>query len=130
MHANKDNLSKRVIGCAFAVSNGLGSGFLEGVYHNALALEFEYRELAFESRKPLKVCYRQAVVGEFVADFVVEEQLILEIKALSSFCREHEAQLLNYLKAGGMHAGLLLNFGTPRIGVKRMAAGHDDGIPL
>lgn len=130
MHANEDKISKLVIGCAFAVSNGLGAGFLEGVYHNALAMELKHREVPFESQKSLTVRYRDAVVGDYVADFVVNCQLIVEIKALSSLHRQHEAQLLNYLKASGIRVGLLLNFGTPSLGVRRIVAGHDDHEPI
>jgi len=130
MDANEDKISERVIGCAFAVSNGLGAGFLEVVYHNALAIEFDRSGLAFESQKPLSVRYRGAVVGEYVADFVVGERLIVELKALVALGRQHEAQLMNYLKASGVSAGLLLNFGSPRLGVRRMVAGHDDRIPV
>lgn len=130
MHANEDKISERVIGCAFAVSNGLGAGFLEVVYHNALAVEFERRGVVFDSQKPLSVQYRGAVVGEYIADFVVDERLIVEIKALTALHVQHEAQLMNYLKASGLSAGLLLNFGAPRLGVRRMVAGHDDSAPI
>lgn len=130
MHANEDKISERVIGCAFAVSNGLGAGFLELVYQNALAVEFIRRAVAFESQKSLSVAYRGSVVGEYVADFVVEQSLIVEIKALKGLHPQHEAQLMNYLKASGISAGLLLNFGAPRLDVRRIVVGHDDSAPI
>ena len=130
MHANEENISERVIGCAFAVSNGLGAGFLEVVYHNALAIELKHRQIAFESQKPLNVSYRGLAVGDYIADFVIADTLIIEIKALTSLHRQHEAQLMNYLKASGISVGLLLNFGTPRIGVRRLVVDHDDRRPI
>lgn len=130
MHANEDKISERVIGCAFAVSNGLGAGFLELVYQNALAVEFQRRHVPFEPQKSFSVRYRDAVVGQYTADFVVDGRLIVEIKALSALHAQHEAQLMNYLKASGLSAGLLLNFGAPRLGVRRMVAGHDDSAPV
>ncbi|MGN8159273.1 GxxExxY protein [Salinisphaera sp. SWV1] len=130
MHANEEKISERVIGCAAAVSNGLGAGFLEVVYHNALAIELGRQGLTFESQQPLTVWYRGSVVGEYVADFVINNQLIVEIKALTALHRQHEAQLMNYLEASGISAGLLLNFRTARLGIERMVAGHNDSAPV
>ena len=123
-------ISERVIGCAFEVSNALGAGFLEGVYEGALAVEFAGARLGFERQKTLTVDYKGEVVGRYVADFVVEQHLIVELKALSRLAPEHEAQVMNYLKATGLTVGLLLNFGTPRLGVKRIAWRHDDNQPI
>jgi len=130
MSANEDNISRCVIGCAMAVSNQLGAGFLENVYENALALELRENRLVFEQQKSLDVFYRNEVVGRYVADFVIADRLILEIKALGSITSNHEAQLMNYLQATGITVGLLLNFGNPRLGVRRIVKSHDDAKPI
>lgn len=126
----KDNISKRVIGCAFTVSNQLGCGFLENVYENALAIELRDQRIEFEQQKALKVYYRGVVIGQYVADIVVAQCLIIEIKALAAITSTHEAQLMNYLQATGITVGLLLNFGTQRLGVKRIVKSHDDSSPI
>jgi GxxExxY protein len=130
MNANGKKLSESVIGCAIAVSNALGSGFLEAVYANALELEMAAAGISFQRECPLPVFYRGAQVGSFKADFLVDSRLVLELKAVRSLLPEHQAQLMNYLKAGSHHAGLLLNFGTPRLGVKRVVIDHDDDSPI
>ena len=95
----KETLSQRVIRCAFEVSNTLGSGFLEKVYENALCVEIEKDGLKFQAQKPITVNYKGSQVGEYVADIVVEDKLLLELKALSALCSSHDAQVMNYLKA-------------------------------
>jgi GxxExxY protein len=112
--------TRAVIGCALRVSNGLGVGFLEKVYENALAYEFAAAGLLARRQFPMTVHYSGIVVGEFVADFVVEDSIIVELKAAKMIEPAHEAQLLNYLKVTGLQVGLLLNFGTARLGIKRM----------
>ena len=116
-----DPLTRRIIGCAMTVSNALGSGFLEKVYENALLVELRSNGLAAEQQKPLDIYYRDILVGEYFADIVVEDSVILELKAAKAINEIHQAQLLNYLKMTGFHRGLILNFGTPRLGIKRMA---------
>jgi GxxExxY protein len=116
-----DPLTRRIIGCAMTVSNALGSGFLEKVYENALVVELRTNGLATEQQKPLDIYYRDILVGEYFADIVVEDSIILELKAAKAIDEIHQAQLLNYLKMTGFHHGLLLNFGTPKLGIKRMA---------
>jgi GxxExxY protein len=120
MNADLNVLSERVIGCVYRVSNELGSGFLESVYENALALELCACGIAFERQKQLKVTYRRKVVGDFAADFVVDEAMIVELKAVRTLLPEHQAQLLNYLHAANLHLGLLVNFGNPRVQIKRL----------
>jgi GxxExxY protein len=115
-----DQLTGRIIGCAMMVSNTLGVGFLEKVYENALAIEVRAAGLVAEQQKLLKVVYRDLVVGEFAADILVNGLVILELKAASAISEAHQAQLLNYLKATGLGVGLILDFGTARLGVKRM----------
>lgn len=126
MNANGPRISERVIGCAFAVSNQLGAGFLEMVYANALAVEFAEQNLSYVREKPLTVTYKARDIGTYYADFLVEGRLVLELKALSRLTTNHEAQAMNYLRASGFTVGLLLNFGTPKLGVKRVVLQHDD----
>jgi GxxExxY protein len=113
-------LTEQVIGCAFAVSNALGAGFLEKVYENALALELAGAGLAVEQQKPLQVRYRDRVVGEYFADLCVEDQLIVELKCVRSLEEIHAAQCLNYLKATRIHTALLLNFQAPKVEIRRI----------
>ena len=121
-----DELSKRVIACAFEVSNTLGAGFFEKIYERALCLEFEKRGISFKSQQSVIVQYKNVAVGEYFMDLIVENCLLLELKAVNAFCSEHEAQLLNYLKATGLSYGLLLNFGKPKLGIKRMVWNHHE----
>ncbi len=123
---SQKRISEQVIGCAITVSNTLGAGFLESVYANAMAIELNNAGILFEVQKPLQVTYRAKVVGNFYADLLVSGKLVIELKALSKLRSEHEAQLMNYLKASGLNAGLLLNFGTPRIGIKRIVRDYVD----
>ena len=116
-----NQLTEIVIGRAFVVSNTLGVGYLEKVYENALALELRDAGLKVELQKPIPVCYRGTVVGDYIADMIIEGALILEIKNAKAIDASHEAQLLNYLKTTGIHYGLILNFGTPHLGIKRKA---------
>lgn len=115
-----DALTERIIGCAFKVSNTLGPGFLEGVYHAALVHELRKAGLQVEPEKPLSVLYEGIVVGEFFADILVENQIIIELKAVKTLDDAHFAQCLNYLKATNLRIALLINFGTPRIQIKRI----------
>jgi len=118
-----DEITEKVIGCAYTVSNELGVGFLEKVYENALCIELGKHGLYVEQQSPIIVRYDGLTVGEYFADLIVERCVIIELKAVKVFDAIHQAQLLNYLKATGIHAGLLLNFGTPKIGIKRMVFG-------
>ena len=102
------------------VSNALGAGFLEKVYENALVMELNKAELKAEQQKKIAVMYDGAVAGDYFADILVSNQVISEVKALKVIDESHQTQLLNYLKATGMRVGLLLNFGTSRMGIKRM----------
>ena len=115
-----ETVSQRVIRCAFDVSNTLGAGFLEKVYENALCVELENNGLNFQSQKPIVVNYKGFQVGEYIADIVVEDKLLVELKALATLCSTHDAQVMNYLKATNLSVGLLLNFGRSKLGVKRI----------
>jgi GxxExxY protein len=120
MDEERDKLTEKIIGCAFSVSNILGSGFLEKVYENALMLELKAAGLPCEQQKPIPVSFRGNIVGDYYADILVVGEVILEIKAAKAIDDSHQAQLINYLKATGIHKGLILNFGTPKLGVKRL----------
>ena len=114
-YLHKD-LTDKIIRAFFNVYNTLGFGFLEKVYENAMMIELKSLGLYCEKQTPINVHYRDARIGEYFADIVVEDKVIIELKAAESLCEEHEAQLLNYLKATEIEAGLLLNFGkTPQI---------------
>lgn len=118
-----DEITERVIGAAFHVQNQLGVGFLEKVYENALWYELKERGLSAERQKPIAVKYGTFVVGEYFADLVVEERLLVELKATKALDDMHTAQVLNYLKATGYRNGLLMNFGSPRVEVRRYRNG-------
>lgn len=114
-----DELTEKVIGCAFRVHGELGSGFLESVYKNAMVHELGKAGLSAHAEVPLDVIYDETVVGSFFADIIVDGILILELKAISKLDRMHEQQLVHYLKATGIDNGLLINFGSPRAEIKR-----------
>ncbi len=114
-------LTEKIIGCAFEVSNTLGAGFLEKVYENSLAHELRKSGLDVRQQQPIDVAYDGVVVGEFIADLVVDDSVIIELKAVKNLDNAHLAQCLNYLKATGLPLCLLLNFGKPRVEVKRVA---------
>jgi len=117
-----DDITERIIGAAFLVANTLGVGFLEKVYENALAHEMRKRGLTVERQKSIVVRYDDVVVGEYVADLVVDDAVIVELKVTRSIGDPHVAQCLNYLKATGKSVCLLINFGRPRIEICRIAA--------
>ena len=106
-----EELTERIIGAFFEVHNALGFGFLEKVYENSLCVEFERRGILFSQQVPVRVEYCGRLVGDYVADLVVENLVIVEVKAVKTILPSHEAQLVNYLKATGLEVGLLLNFG-------------------
>ena len=114
-------LTSRILEAAFAVHNTLGAGFLEKVYENALTIEFRRRGIPFRQQVPLHVKYDGSVVGEYTADLIVDNAVILELKAAHAIDSVHEAQLLNYLRATGLDVGMVLNFAKPRLEYKRMA---------
>ena len=118
-----DSLTELIIGCAFSVSNILGCGFLEKVYENALLLELEDSGLRVEPQKQIRVFYKEKVVGDYIADMVVEGEIIVELKAVKSIENIHFAQCQNYLKATGNKLGLIINFGEEKVKVRRVANG-------
>lgn len=124
MNANRINkISKCIIGRAFVVSNALGSGFLEKIYENALAYELRDAGLLVEQQHEIAVHYRGAVIGAYTADLLVENCVLVELKAIKALDTIHEAQCMNYLKATRLSLCLLLNFGRPRVEIKRWVNG-------
>ena len=115
-----NSITGAIIGCAFRVSNSLGTGFLEKVYENALAHELRKESLAVLQQAQIAVTYDGVEVGHYNPDLLVERMVIVELKVAKAIEEAHEAQLLNYLRSTGLRAGLLLNFGTSRLGVRRM----------
>lgn len=113
-------ITEKVIGAAFEVSRTLGHGFLEAVYRNALKGELEDLGLAVEAEKLFPVRYKDRIVGNYYADLVVTKSVVVELKSAESISREHVAQVVNYLRASSLPVGLLLNFGTPRVQVRRV----------
>jgi GxxExxY protein len=118
-----DQLTEKIIGGVYQVSNMLGPGFLEKVYENALALELRQLGLALFQQHRIEVRYKGIVVGDFVADLLIEECVIVEIKAVKALDDIHTAQCLNYLKATGLQVCLLVNFSAPKAVVKRVVRG-------
>ncbi|GIK21788.1 MAG: GxxExxY protein [Ignavibacteriales bacterium] len=106
-----ENITKKIIEAYYKVYNSLGYGFLEKVYENALKIELKRANLKVDQQKNVKVFYNEFEVGDYFADLIVEDLVIVELKAAESLCEEHEAQLINYLKATNLEVGLLLNFG-------------------
>jgi GxxExxY protein len=114
-----DVLTEQIIGCAMEVHRRLGPGYLESVYEKALLIELRLKGLSCQEQCPISVSYREESAGEFVADMVVEGRVIIELKACQSLHLRHEAQLVNHLVATGLDVGLLLNFGSDSLQIKR-----------
>lgn len=122
-----NEITYAINGAVFEVSRILGPGFLEKVYENALLIELKRRGLKAENQVPIKVLYKEDVVGEYIADILVERRVIVELKTVEHLDKVHEAQLLNYLKATGIKVGLLVNFKTPKAEIKRMVLNLPEG---
>lgn len=118
-----NSISEKIIGSAFKVSNTLGAGFLEKVYQNSLIIELLEIGLDAVKEKPITIYYNDTIVGEYYADILVNNLIIIETKAVTAINEIHQAQLLNYLKATKLHLGILINFGTPKVQIKRMVNG-------
>lgn len=112
-------LTDKILAAAFHVHDVLGTGFLEKVYENALAVELKKAGLQFRQQHPLKVYYEGVLVGEYLADLIVEDKVVVELKVASELARVHFYQLQNYLKASGFKVGLLLGFGEKGVVVRR-----------
>lgn len=115
-----EELTKRIIGVCFKVGDELGHGFLESVYHAALLIALRQDGLEVDSKRPIKIHFRGQIVGDFEPDIVVNKTVLVEVKALRALAPEHQAQVINYLRATGIEVGLLINFGRPRIEIRRL----------
>jgi GxxExxY protein len=115
-----DELTEQIIAALFEVSNVLGCGFLEKVYERALLKELALRGLRARTQVSFRITYKGQFVGDYFADLIVEDKIIVELKCVDSFTNEHLAQCLNYLKAAGLQVALLVNFQRPRAEWKRV----------
>lgn len=122
-HKCLDEITQAVIGAAYEVSNTLGAGFLERVYELALSNEVAVRGLEVKRQVAYTIAYKGQCVGEYFADLVVENQLLVELKCSDHFSNEHVAQCINYLKASGLRLALLINFQKPRLEWRRIVYG-------
>jgi GxxExxY protein len=121
-----DQITERVIGSAYKVANTLGRAFLEKVYENALAYELRKDGLKVEQQRPIEVHYDGQVIGFYISDLFVEDLLPVELKAVKSLDDVHLAQALNFLKASKRRVGLIINFGTSRVEIKRLVNNHEE----
>ncbi|MDE3245174.1 MAG: GxxExxY protein [Acidobacteriota bacterium] len=112
-------LTSQILESAFEVSNELGVGFLESVYEGALFIALSAKNLRVERQVPIKVYFRNQLVGQFIADLLIEGQIIVELKAVKTLAPEHSAQTLNYLKATQKPVAMLINFGSPKLEYRR-----------
>ncbi len=115
-----EEMTESILGACFEVMNELGAGFLESVYEKALLIVLRKRGLEAQSQVPVSVMFRGEKVGEFFADILVEGKIIVELKAAKAIAPEHQAQLINYLKATGIEVGLLVNFGPTKLEYRRL----------
>ena len=115
-----NDITYAINGAVFEINSILGPGFLEKVYENALLIELKHCGLNAKNQVPITVSYKDEVVGEYVADLLVEDKVIVELKTVENLDRTHEAQLLNYLKATELNVGLLVNFKHKKADIKRM----------
>jgi len=114
-------ITQKIIGCSYDVRNALGTGFVEKVYENALVHRIrKSTDLIVAQQYPIKVIYDDVVVGEFFADLLVAERVLVELKSVSVLMPEHSAQALNYLRATGLEVCLLINFGRSKVEIKRL----------
>lgn len=114
-----DKCTEQIIACAYRVHNQMGGGFLEKVYENCLAIELQHAGFRVNQQVPIPVFYQGTQVGDFFADLIVDEHLLLELKAVEHVLPLHETQLVNYLTATKRDIGLLINFGSDRVTIKR-----------
>jgi GxxExxY protein len=121
MNTEINKITEKIIGSAFTVANSLGAGFLEKVYENAMFIETNKQGLKVEKQFPLTVYYDKQIVGEYFADLFIEDEIIVELKAVQAIDGHHQAQLMNFLRACNKRFGLLINFGNPKVEIKRIA---------
>jgi len=126
--AELDRITERIIGCAYKVSNTLGSGFLEKVYENALAHEIHKAGLKVEQQFPVQVFYDGIIAGDFIADLLVERCILVELKAIKALDEIHVAQCMNYLRVTDLQVCLLFNFYKPKVEIKRIVNNFPDDV--
>ena len=114
-----EKITESIIGCAFEVINELGAGFLESVYEKALLIALADVGLSAQSQQAIKVLFRNKNVGDFYADLLIENKVLVELKTVKFITPQHEGQIINYLNATGTNVGLLINFGNPKLEFKR-----------
>ena len=119
-----NQITSRIIGCVYRVSNRLGCGYLEKIYENALVIELRRAGLCLEQQHSISVFYDDALIGQCLVDILVDRRVIVELKAVKALDEVHAAQCLNYLKAAGLKICLLVNFGRPRVQVKRIVSDY------
>lgn len=121
MEEQLDPVTSRIIGCAITLHRFLGPGLLESVYHTGLAIELARAEIPFETKRRIAITYHGVPLGEFEPDFIVQNEVVVEVKSASAHDRVFDAQVLTYLRLTGLRTGLLLNFGRPVLkdGIKR-----------
>jgi len=112
-------ITEKIIGCAYKVYNRMGFGYLESVYEKCLMIELQKMDLKLENQKPITVYYDEEIVGDFIADILVNNEIIVELKSVRTLNKKHEAQLVNYLVSTGKNIGLLINFAEQEVQVKR-----------
>jgi GxxExxY protein len=129
--ATRNDLTYRIIGAAMAVHNQLGPGFKEEIYEKAMFVELNQRNISANSQYPVPVCYEGEQVALFYLDLFVEDQVVVEVKALChQLTNDERAQVINYLKATGASVGLLFNLGRQALEYKRIFPGHSDYVPV
>lgn len=119
-HLLHSELTKQILEAAFEVNKELGAGFLESVYERSMQVALMQKGISCLLQVPLKVKFREVVVGDFFADMLVEDKVIVELKTVTNLIGQHKAQVINYLKATGIDVGLLINFGNPRLEYHRL----------
>ncbi len=119
-----EELTHKIIGCAYKVFNQLGFGFLESVYKKAMLIELTKNNLKVEAEKSLRVYYDNQIIGDFYIDLYIEDKVVVELKSVETLVKQHEVQLVNYLNALKKDIGLLINFGPSGVDVKRKFRTH------
>lgn len=123
-----EHITELIIGCAYRVHNEMGFGFLESVYEKCMLIELRKAGLTAENQMPIDVFYHGQQVGEFIADVVVEGEIIVELKSVRNLVKAHEVQLVNYLTATHKNVGLLLNFAERKVEIKRKVGTLSDNV--
>jgi GxxExxY protein len=120
-----EDITEHILAASFEVMHEIGHGFLESVYERSLIIALQSRGLIVKSQVPIEVMFRKHIVGEFFADLLVENKVIVELKAAKALAPEHQAQVINYLNATGIEVGLLINFGAPKMDYHRLVRKKD-----